>query len=69
MDVAYLTRTRLDGTRELIKFAPAEELAADTALALLPEDQITIFNIRDFVDKATVAIEGASASARDLCLG
>ena len=59
MDVAYLTRTRLDGTRELIKFNPAEELAADTALALLPEDQITIFNIRDFVDKATVAIEGA----------
>ena len=59
MDVAYLTRTRLDGTRELIKFNPAEELAADTALALLPEDQITIFNIRDFVDKSTVAIEGA----------
>ena len=54
-----MTRTRLDGTRELIKFNPAEELAADTALALLPEDQITIFNIRDFVDKATVAIEGA----------
>jgi protein involved in polysaccharide export with SLBB domain len=61
MDVAYLTRTRLDGTRELIKFNPQAQLdlADSLALALLPEDQITLFNIRDFVDKASVAIEGA----------
>ena len=59
MDVAYLTRTLVDGTRQLIQFNPAEQLAMDSALALMPEDQITIFNVRDFTDKATVAIEGA----------
>ena len=61
MDVAYLTRTNNDGTRKLIQFNPSEEIAApdSAAFALLPEDQISLFNIRDFVDKATVAIEGA----------
>ena len=61
MDVAYLTRTNNDGTRKLIQFNPSEEIAApdSVAFALLPEDQISLFNIRDFVDKATVAIEGA----------
>ena len=61
MDVAYLTRTNTDGTRKLIQFNPSEEIAApdSVAFALLPEDQISLFNIRDFVDKATVAIEGA----------
>ena len=61
LDVAYLTRTNTDGTRKLIQFNPSEELAApdSMALALLPEDQIALFNIRDFTDKATVAIEGA----------
>jgi len=61
LDVAYLTRTNTDGTRKLIQFNPSEELAApdSVALALLPEDQIALFNIRDFTDKATVAIEGA----------
>lgn len=61
LDVAYLTRTNTDGTRKLIQFKPSEELAApdSMALALLPEDQIALFNIRDFTDKATVAIEGA----------
>lgn len=61
MDVAYLTRTLVDGTRKLIQFSPEAQLALEDSLALvlLPEDQITVFNIRDFVDKATVAIEGA----------
>ena len=61
LDVAYLTRTNTDGTQKLIQFSPSEELAApdSVALALLPEDQIALFNIRDFTDKATVAIEGA----------
>ena len=61
MDVAYLTRTNNDGTRKLIQFNPSEEIAApdSVAFALLSEDQISLFNIRDFVDKATVAIEGA----------
>ena len=61
MDVAYLTRTNTDGTRKLIQFNPSEEIATpdSVAFALLPEDQISLFNIRDFVDKATVAIEGA----------
>ena len=61
LDVAYLTRTNTDGTRKLIQFNPSEELAApdSVALVLLPEDQIALFNIRDFTDKATVAIEGA----------
>lgn len=61
MDVAYLTRTAADGTRSLMQFRPSDQLAMDDslALALLPEDQITIFSIRDFIDKATVAIEGA----------
>jgi protein involved in polysaccharide export with SLBB domain len=61
MDVAYLTRTLVDGTRKLIQFSPKAQLALEDSLALvlLPEDQITVFNIRDFVDKATVAIEGA----------
>ena len=61
MDVAYLTRTNNDGTRKLIQFNPSEEIAAPDSVAftLLPEDQISLFNIRDFVDKATVAIEGA----------
>jgi len=60
MDVAYLTRTNLDGTRSLIRFNPSEELeGADAPLPLQPEDQILLFNVRDFTDKATVAIEGA----------
>jgi protein involved in polysaccharide export with SLBB domain len=60
MDVAYLTRTNLDGTRSLIRFTPSEELeGADAPLPLQPEDQILLFNVRDFTDKATVAIEGA----------
>ena len=61
MDVAYLTRTAADGTRSLIQFRPSDQLTLEDslALALLPEDQITIFSIRDFIDKATVAIEGA----------
>ncbi len=60
MDVAYLTRTNLDGTRSLIRFNPAAELeGADAPLPLQPEDQILLFNVRDFTDKATVAIEGA----------
>ena len=60
MDVAYLTRTNLDGTRSLIRFNPAAELeGADAPLSLQPEDQILLFNVRDFTDKATVAIEGA----------
>lgn len=61
MDVAYLIRTLVDGTRKLIQFSPEDQLAAadSVALELLPEDQITIFSIRDFVDKASVAIEGA----------
>ncbi|MDA7722710.1 SLBB domain-containing protein [Schleiferiaceae bacterium] len=61
MDVAYLTRTLVDGTRRLIQFSPEAQLASEDSLALvlLPEDQITVFNISDFVDKATVAIEGA----------
>ena len=61
MDVAYLTRTAADGTRSLMQFRPSDQLAMEDslALALLPEDQITIFSIRDFIDKATVAIEGA----------
>ena len=60
MDVAYLTRTNLDGTRSLIRFNPAVELeGADAPLPLQPEDQILLFNVRDFTDKATVAIEGA----------
>jgi len=61
LDVAYLTRTNTDGTQKLIQFSPSEELAApdSVALVLLPEDQIALFNIRDFTDKATVAIEGA----------
>ncbi|MDA9192527.1 SLBB domain-containing protein, partial [Schleiferiaceae bacterium] len=60
MDVAYLTRTNLDGTRSLIRFNPAAELeGADAPLPLEPEDQILLFNVRDFTDKATVAIEGA----------
>ena len=61
MDVAYLTRTAADGTRSLMQFRPSGQLAMEDslALALLPEDQITIFSIRDFIDKATVAIEGA----------
>jgi protein involved in polysaccharide export with SLBB domain len=61
MDVAYLTRTLVDGTRKLIQFSPKAQLALEDSLALvlLPEDQITVFNIRDFIDKATVAIEGA----------
>jgi len=61
MDVAYLTRTLVDGTRKLIQFSPEAQLALEDSLALvlLPEDQITVFNIRDFIDNATVAIEGA----------
>ncbi len=60
MDVAYLTRTNLDGTRSLIRFNPGAELeGADAPLPLQPEDQILLFNVRDFTDKATVAIEGA----------
>src|SRR6056300_331448 len=61
MDVAYLTRTLVDGKRKLILFSPEAQLALDDslALALLPEDQITVFSIRDFIDNATVAIEGA----------
>lgn len=60
MDVAYLTRTNLDGTRSLIRFNPAAELeGADAPLPLQPEDQIVLFNVRDFTDKATVAVEGA----------
>ena len=61
MDVAYLTRTAADGTRSLMQFRPSDQLAMEDSLALslLPEDQITIFSIRDFIDKATVAIEGA----------
>ena len=60
MDVAYLTRTNLDGTRSLIRFNPAAELeGVDAPLPLQPEDQILLFNVRDFTDKATVAIEGA----------
>ena len=61
LDVAYLTRTNTDGTQKLIQFSPSKELAApdSVALVLLPEDQIALFNIRDFTDKATVAIEGA----------
>ena len=61
MDVAYLTRTAADGTRSLMQFRPEDQLALEDslALALLPEDQITIFSIRDFIDKAAVAIEGA----------
>ena len=60
MDVAYLTRTNLDGTRSLIRFNPSAELeGADAPLPLQPEDQILLFNVRDFTDKATVAIEGA----------
>ena len=60
MDVAYLTRTNLDGTRSLIRFNPAAELeGADAPLPLQPEDQILLFKVRDFTDKATVAIEGA----------
>ena len=43
-----------------MQFRPSDQLAWKIlSLALLPEDQITIFSIRDFIDKATVAIEGA----------
>ena len=57
-DVAYLTRTRLDGTRELIKFNPAEELAADTALPYCRKIRLPS-STSATSDKATVAIEGA----------
>ena len=44
----------------MIRFNPAAELeGADAPLPLQPEDQILLFNVRDFTDKATVAIEGA----------
>lgn len=61
LDVAYLTRTKNDGKRQLIQFNPRAELAAPDSIAmtLLPEDQIALFNIRDFMDNASVSIEGA----------
>jgi len=58
LDVGYLTRLNSDGTTELLSFSLINVLEGSVNMTLQAEDQITILDQRDFVDRATVKITG-----------